>query len=305
MDPKHVLAVDLGGTKVRVARVDRSGKIKATLQEKSDFSQGPKGLLTQLVKLLTEVAGGESPEAVGIGSAGPLDPARGLLLSPTNFRTKGKPWGVVRLAEALEDALTVPVVLENDAAAAALGEAWAGASKKYDNSLVMTLGTGLGVGVIANGQLLRAGRGLHPEAGHIFLHAGDREALCGCGNYGCAEAYLSGAHFEKRSAKKAKQPRGARAIRDGRGIEDDYARHLALAIHTYVVCFAPEVVVVTGGFAKTASKYFTKVKKELASLLERRRVGVDLMPKLVLSKLGENAVILGAAGIAWHANDES
>lgn len=290
MDPKHVLAVDLGGTKVRVARVDRSGKIKAALQEKSDFSKGPKGLVDQIVKLLTEVAGGESPEAVGIGSAGPLDPARGLLLSPTNFRTRGKTWGVVKLTQALEDRLTVPVVLENDAAAAALGEAWAGASKPYDNSVVLTLGTGLGVGVIANGQLLRAGRGLHPEAGHIFLHEGDKTALCGCGNYGCAEAFLSGAHFEERAAKKISQ--------------NDYPRLLALAIHTYVVCFAPEVVVISGGFAKTAAKYFPKVKAELQALLSRRRVGVDMMPKLMLSKLGENGVILGAAGIAWHANDD-
>lgn len=288
----HVLAVDLGGTKIRVARVNARGKIEAALQEPSDFASGPGGLIEQIVNLLTQVSEGETPEAVGIGSAGPLDPARGMLLSPTNFRTRGKPWGVVKLTEALESVLHVPVILENDAAAGALGEAWMGASKKFDNSVLVTLGTGLGVGVIANGQLVRAGRGLHTEAGHVFLHAGDPTAPCGCGNFGCAEAYLSGSHFQERQKKY-----GAR-------IQKEYPRELAFALHSYVVCFAPEVIVLAGGFTEKVKKSLPTVKRELKALLKNRRVGGpkgDLMPDLVMSKLGADSVLLGAAGLAWHA----
>jgi glucokinase len=244
---------------------------------------------------------------VGIASAGPLDPVRGTLLDPTNFASKAGTWGKVPLARLLQKKLKRHVTLENDAAAAILAEHWIGGAKRYENAMILTLGTGLGTGIITQGELLRAGRNLHTEAGHIILNYDDSSAPCGCGNLGCAEAYLSGRNFSRRARVRfgnaqltAKDIADLARKRDPRAVAafHEYALVMAVAIASYVAIYAPEIILFTGSFAESADLFLDETRDHLERMLKRRRVGMDLMPKLAVSKLGNNAGLIGGAFVA-------
>ena len=311
MKKKKVLAYDLGGTKVHLGVVDQTGKVLVDQRVPVVVEKGKTAVINQLaelgksyLKLYPEI------EQVGLASAGPMDPTRGLLLDPTNLSNPNDPknnWGRVHITKILGQKLKRNVTLENDAAAAMLAEHWKGKAKGYKNSMIMTLGTGLGTGIISNGELLRSGRFLHPEAGHIIIRDGDQSAPCGCGNLGCSEAYLSGRGFTRRN-----RPRFARADYLAKDISElaekgdpralaafaEYSELMAVAIHNYVVCYSPEIVVFAGSFAEAAHLFIPSTIRHLKVLLKRRRVGVDLLPKLAVSSLDNKAGLLGGAYVA-------
>ncbi len=312
MKTKKVLAYDLGGTKVHVGVVDETGRVLTEQRVPVVVEQGKNAVINQLAELGREYLK-HYPEIrqVGLASAGPLDPIRGLLLDPTNIANPSDPkksWGKVPIAKILGQKLKRNVTLENDAAAAMLAEHWLGKAKKYDNAMILTLGTGLGTGIFCNGSLLRSGRFLHPEAGHIIIRADDQSAPCGCGNLGCAEAFLSGRSFTRRN-----RPRFARAdylaaditelakSGDPRGLAafKEYAELMAIAITNYVVCYSPEIVVFSGSFAAAADLFMPQTTEHLKVFLKRRRVGVDLLPKLAVSSLDNKAGLIGGAYVAF------
>jgi len=246
---------------------------------------------------------------VGIAAAGPLDPQKGELLDPTNFTSIKGAWGRVPIVKILKKKLNRTVYLENDAAAAMLAEHWIGAAKKYRNAMILTLGTGLGAGVICNGELVRAGRNLHTEGGHIIIHFNDQSAPCGCGNLGCAEAFLSGRNFSRRARQRFANP-NLTAVdiaelarnRDPRALAafEEYSEIMAIAIHNYVRIYSPEIIVFTGSFAQAADLFMKDTSRHLERLLKRQREGIDLLPKLALSTLDNAAGIIGGAYIAFH-----
>jgi glucokinase len=296
----------LGGTKLRAALINSRGQIKNAVTGNVNQRAGLPGLL-ELFKELEQQLPKVKYKLISVASAGPLHPAKGILLDPTNFFTTQKTWGVVPLAAQLKKIFKKPVLLENDAAAAVLGEMWKGGhAKKNKNIVAMTLGTGVGVGVIADGELVRAGRGLHPEGGHIPINSEDHDYPCGCGAYGCIEAYLAGTHFAKRmSARVGRSLTGKEAVelaQEGdlqiQASFKEYGRHLAQAIRSLCVLFAPEVVVLSGGFSHASHLFLPETKKVLPSLLERYREGIDLLPEVKVSNLQNDAGILGAAFIA-------
>jgi predicted NBD/HSP70 family sugar kinase len=295
--------------------VNSKGKILEEIRVPVVIDQGKAAVIQQLAELGKNFLA-RHPDIlrVGLAAAGPLDPRKGLLLDPTNFKTsEGKGWGKVPLARLLGLKLQRPVFLENDAAGAMLAEHWIGAAKGYDNAIILTLGTGLGTGMIVNGKLERAGRYLHPEGGHIIINYDDHETICGCGNHGCSEAYLSGKNFELKARARLKNPtisakEVAELARVGEKIPaqlfEEYALQMAVAIQNYVVLYAPEVVVFTGSFAATADLFLKKTQAHLERILARRRVGEDLMPKLAVSKLENHAGLVGGAYVAFHAIEE-
>ncbi len=305
-----VIGFDLGGTKLAGGVVDQRGRMTDFAVEYAEIKAGWPGVLDQLsrfVKNYREMH--KDIKAVGIASAGPLDSDKGVLLDPTNYKVGNKTWGKIEIVKDLKKKIRMPVYLENDAAAAVLAEGWTGSRKKSKNILVLTLGTGLGVGVIANGELLRGGRGLHPEAGHILLDPSDRLLRCGCGVYGCAEAFLAGKKFEERASLILKEP-GLRSpiLRDRAKSGDakvkalfvDYGKRMAQALLSYIVLYYPEEVVLTGGFAEGASLFLPTVETELKILLERRLKTLPLMPTITASKFQNQAGVIGAAYVAMH-----
>lgn len=307
-----VLSYDLGGTKVSVGAVDSSGKVLREIRVPVVAKEGKKAFFRQLIDLGNSVLQ-EFPQIkkIGFASAGPLHPERGVLLDPTNLAPAHENWKNIPLTKTLQNAFKMPVTLENDAAAAILAEHWIGAARRTQNAMILTLGTGLGTGVIANGNLVRAGRGLHTEAGHIILNSDDRTALCGCGNYGCAEVYLSGNGFTKRAALFLKIPKVsalqvAEFARDGKSKHhkqakkcfDDYAIHMATALHNYAVIYAPEIVILTGSFANASDLFLAQTEHELEKLLRRRRNGYDFLPRIKTSELDNQAGLIGGAYVA-------
>jgi glucokinase len=310
--PDTILALDIGGTKIHAGIINDEGKILASRRDPTEFGSGPHGFFTQVISIIKELSKGHKISRVGIGSAGPLNGKTGELLDPTNFFSDGKPWGRVSLLEPLRKALpSLQFYLDNDAAAAVLGEAWLGGGESRD-LLVMTLGTGVGVGVLIGGELARTREGLHPEASHIPINAFDQSIPCGCGNFGCVEAYLSGTHFVTRLKKQWRKPEltGEQVLDLARAGEAPalaaiklYSEWLAQAVHAYAVLYGPREVVFTGGFAPVIPLVLSQIETRLEELLRRRRVGIDLMPKLRLSRLGDDLGLVGAARVAMLGND--
>lgn len=304
----QVLAYDLGGTKVAVGVVNSKGKILEELRVPVVLEQGKDAVIQQLADLGNQlIKRFPKIKKVGIGSAGPLDPIKGVFLDPTNFKSSKGSWGKVPITSILTKKLKRPVFLDNDAAAAMAAEHWLGAAKGYDNAMILTLGTGLGTGMVCNGILERAGRHLHPEGGHMIIGWNDKTAPCGCGNLGCAEAYLSGKNFEARTRVKLgnatiTNPEIANLARkgDARAKEafEEYSQLMATTIRNFAVLYSPEIVVFTGSFAATQDLWIQQTRTHLERLMVRRRVGVDLMPELAISELDNTAGLLGAAYVA-------
>ncbi|MBI4925208.1 MAG: ROK family protein [Bdellovibrio sp.] len=305
-----ILAYDLGATKLAVGVINSKAKILKSLKFFLDKTGGKKSVLNQLVtvgeKLIAEFP---RVSRIGIASAGPLHVKRGVLISPTNMMVGKKSIGVIPVVSFLKNALKLPVYLENDAAASILAEHWVGAAKGYKNAMILTLGTGLGTAVLVDGKLIRAGRGLHTEAGHLIFNPADKTAPCGCGNFGCAEAYLSGKNFENRFYKKHGLELSATEIailakkREKKAVFafQEYAYYLALAIHNYVVVFSPEIILLTGSFAQVSPLFLYETKRHLRNFLIKRRSFIDQMPEIKNAGLGNNAGLIGGAYIAFKS----
>lgn len=305
MPKTYSLCFDLGGTKLAAGLVSHTGKITGYTKVSVETSKGFAGLVATFAQLGKDLLAQAPPiNGVAVSSAGPLDPETGVLLDPTNFLTRGHGWGILPLRAELRRVFRRPVWVDNDAACALLAEVWKGSAKGYKNALVMTLGTGVGIGILANGRLVRAGRGLHPEAGHLSLNAFDHTHKCACGAYGCIEAYLSGVHFAKEVGTSMQRPEltGEELVAMAKAGDPSarewlqvYGERLAMAIRELSMIYAPEIVVLAGGFT-AASKYFLpQTRKVLGPLFRRHREGVDMEPRLTVSQFSEQAGLLGAA----------
>ncbi|OFZ70248.1 MAG: hypothetical protein A3K03_03725 [Bdellovibrionales bacterium RIFOXYD1_FULL_44_7] len=307
--PKQVLAYDLGGTKVAVGIIDENGAVIEEVREPVVIEKGKTAVINQLARLgQTLLKDYPNIKKIGVASAGPLHAGAGTLLDPTNFTSKFGTWGKTPIAPLLSKKLKMDVFLENDAAAAILAEKWIGAAKKISNAMILTLGTGLGTGIITNGELTLSGRGLHPEAGHIVINYDDPSAVCGCGNIGCAEAFLSGNGFTKRVSRRfSEKGLTAEEIAHRARNKDpvalaafnEYAELMAVTLGNYIAVYAPEIVIFTGSFAATSDLFLEKTRKLLKSRLTRRCRAIDLLPKLVLSKLHNKAGLIGAGYVAF------
>lgn len=305
-----VLALDIGGTKIHGAVVGANGEIFRRKRVPVQVGLGADAFFKQLIGLIGELSHDFVLRKVGIGCAGPLNGKTGELLDPTNFFTDGKSWGRLSLLEPLRNQWPKwQFTLENDAAAAVLGEAWLGAVDTKD-LIVMTLGTGVGVGVLVNGKLSRMRDEFHPEASHIPLNAFDQSSVCGCGNFGCIEAYLAGSHFARRLGKEWQEPtlKGHLLVErakagDNRALRafETYGDWLAHAIRAYAVIYGPRHVSLSGGFAAAAPFFLPAAIRLLPELLSRRREGEDLLPTVAVSKLGDDLGVLGAARVAQLA----
>jgi glucokinase len=303
---KTVIGIDLGGTKIAAALVNESGKILREEKESSELDLGWPGMREQIKKICLKLKSGQKVSAIGIGSAGPLHAPSGKLLDPTNFG-----WGpkIISLTKDLERQLKIPVHLENDAACAALAESWKG--KAGSDCVILTLGTGLGVGVLIGGKLLRGSRGLHPEMGHTILRPDDPEALCGCGNYGCSEALLSGVNFAKSAGKRLGLPNltgkelwDLAEKKNPKALElfENYGNLLGSYFFNMVTTFYPKKIVLTGSFAEAHPAFLPIAKSKLHQLLARRLHTMPIEPEVRISLLGNRAGVLGGAYIALQKN---
>jgi glucokinase len=313
-----VVGVDLGGTNVRTAVYDREGAIRSRQQAPIEAARGPDAGLDHISTLIETALRDAEPvslQAIGIGSTGPLDRARGAIQNPWTLPT----WKDVDIVSPLSTHFRVPVVLENDADAAALGEYWQGAGKGVRRLCALTVGTGVGAGFILDGSIYRGWRGLHGEVGHQVLDPNGPE--CYCGAHGCMEVLIGGPALGKLAREKAAASENSLmwemaggtidridartamdAARRGDPAALEVARHagkyLGLGLVNIIAFLAPEVIVLSGSVMSS----YDLLQPMVNEILERHSV---LMPsrevRIVPAQLGDNAGVCGAALTALQA----
>ena len=184
----YSIGVDLGGTNVRVAAVDQTGQLIRRFSHSTAFGAGPEGVVADIVKIIGELRediGNTGLVGVGIGVPGFIDMEAGVIIGSANL--PGFQDFPVR--DRIQDQLGIPILLENDANAAALGEKWIGAGKDVNDLILITLGTGIGGGIIIDGKILHGFKGMAGEIGHMTVIPEGNP--CGCGNTGCLEKHAS------------------------------------------------------------------------------------------------------------------
>jgi len=306
------LAVDLGGTDLRAAVIDEAGSVLALATTATDSQGGPEAVIAQIVALAGRVlAEAGQPAVIGVGvcAPGPLDPDAGMVLSAPTLSG----WGEVPLAALLQDRLGHPVKLENDANAAALGEWRFGAGRGTQNMVFVTVSTGIGGGVVADGRLLHGRRGMAAEIGHMTIDPRSEKSLFGGGN-GVWEALASGTALGQEATLRAAGPDGVAmrrlagsptitarhvvaAARQGDklalALVEEEARLLGIGFVNLLHLYSPERLIVGGGL----SAALDLMHEEIAVTISDRALPAYRDVPVVVAALGGNAGLIGAASL--------
>jgi glucokinase len=301
---QHVLALDIGGTKLAAGVVDTSGAVHSFAVASTLAEEGPDRGLERLFALgrkAVEESGVAWPAivAVGIGAGGPLDTARGVLIAPPHLPG----WVDVPLTQRAEAAFGLPAALENDATAAAAGELRFGAGAGTRHLVYLTISTGVGGGIVIDGRLYRGASGNGGELGHVTVDYHGR--LCrGCGRRGCLEAYVSGTSIAERAREAGMDGAVAADVAEAAkagdpiatAVWDETVEALACGLTSIVNLFEPELVVLGGGVVSgTGEQLLGPVRERvLAESMPPAAAGVQI----VAAALGERVGVVGAAAIA-------
>ena len=312
---KVVAGIDIGGTYTKFGIVDKAGKVYAddsiSTDNHADINMYLEELGGSIEKHMSQP--GMSFELLGIGVGAPNgNYYSGAIEYAPNLNWKG----TIPLASLLGTRFGVPVAITNDANAAALGEMMYGSAKNMKNFIVITLGTGLGSGLVVNGGVVYGHDGFAGELGHVNVYEDGRH--CGCGRKGCLETYVSATGIKRtvyellarrndeselRSIpfKKLTAKNISRAAEKGDQIAlkafEMTGRVLGKSLADVVALFSPEAIFLLGGLAKAGDLIFKPVKAHMEkNLLKIFRDKVAILP----SGLGkQNAAVLGAAGLIW------
>jgi glucokinase len=307
--------IDVGGTKIAGGVVDETGSVLEELQVTSPATDAH-AIEAAIEKLVSELATRHKIEAVGVGAAGYIDKSRSVVLFAPNLA-----WRDLDLKADLETTLGLPVVVENDANAAAWGEFQFGAGHDVDDLLLVTVGTGVGGGVVLDGSLYRGAFGVGAEIGHMrVVPDGIR---CGCGNRGCFEMYASGSALvrEARAAARAGSLLAADLVDlAGGDVEaitgplitqsaragDPFAleqlasvgRWLGEGIASLAAVLDPAVVVIGGGVSAADDLLLDPVRRAFSTQLTGR--GHRPILEIRRARLGNRAGLIGAADLTRH-----
>ena len=304
----RVLAVDLGGTNVRLGVVDRDGRILRRKRTRIPVATRKEVLFDSLAGRIREFieagARGSAPGSVAVGFAGPTHSASGYVYTSPNVGQLRD----IRLAEALESRLGLAVVVANDANCAALGEYHYGAGAGSKSLFMFTLGTGVGGAFVIDGRIWEGEWGIAGEIGHTTVAMdGPR---CNCGNRGCLEALASGSAVIREYIKKSRirSQAGRKAVtaklvfdraklgdRTAARVVSDAARALGVGISNVFHLLNPEIILIGGGVSRAGGRLITP-----ATACAREHVFAPLRGKLKVRKarLGDDAALLGAARLA-------
>lgn len=305
--------VDVGGTKILGGVVDEHGTIVEELRVTSPASD-PDAIASAIGALVLDLKSRHEISSVGVGAAGYIDKDRASVMFAPNIA-----WRDVNLKEGLEKQVEVPVVIENDGNAAAWGEFAYGAGADVDDLLMVTVGTGVGGGIVLDGQLYRGAFGVGAEIGHMRVVPGG--ILCGCGNLGCYEQYASGSAMVRdvRAAASAGES-GARALLERAGGDPDaisgpmvteaaragdaFALQALTTLGTWLgegiasltAVLDPAVVAIGGGVADADELVLQPAREAFLAQLTGRGHRPEL--EIRRASLGNRAGLIGAADLA-------
>jgi glucokinase len=322
MSPKKqelVIGIDLGGTKIYAAVVDKKGRILGSARKRTKAEQGFDMTIQRMATCVEQAVaaagvGMDEIAAVGVGSPGPLDLKKGRIIETPNLKWKDAP-----LKADLKKHLQRPVAIDNDGNVGLLGEYAYGAGHGSQDMVGLFIGTGIGGGVIINGELLHGFNENAAELGHMILNPDG--PVCGCGNHGCLEAFASRLAIEReiRQAVAAGVPS---AILDGhenpeamlrsKRLSEAYsandqavvqaiersATYVGYGVASLLNIFNPEVVVIGGGVVEAIGKPYVEIVQRVA---EKNVFQVALRNvRIVAAELGDDSAVLGAAELAWR-----
>jgi glucokinase len=311
---RYLVGIDLGGTNIVAGTVSEDGsEIHGVLSEPTGAEGGPDAVVDRIIRLARAsmaAAPGKTVVGVGIGSPGPLDTKTGVVLLTPNLG-----WVNMPLRDRVVAGLGLPATLDNDANCAVFGEWWRGAARGAQHVVGLTIGTGIGGGIVLNGDIYRGASDIAGEVGHMTIDSTGR--LCKCGNYGCLEAYASGPAIAARATEGTQAgadtslPRYVgndlskitaqvvyEAAHDGDEfaleVVRDTAKFLGAGVASLINIFNPEVVVICGGVTLAGDKLFVPLRGEI----KRRafKPAVDVC-RILPGELPGTAGVWGAAGV--------
>lgn len=304
---KFCFGIDVGGTTVKLGLFTAQGDLLEKWEIKTRVENGGINIIpdvAETVKAKIEEKNIDKNEIIGIGLGVP-GPVKedGTILGTANLG-----WGVFNVVKELSDSTGLTVKATNDANAAALGEMWKGGGQGYKNIVLVTLGTGIGGGIILNGQVLSGTNGASGEIGHIHINDEETEA-CGCGNIGCLEQVSSATgivRIGKKVLKNSEKPSilrnkeiSAKAVFDAVKEDDELAiqiaeifgEYLGKAMAIIATVVDPQVYVIGGGVSKAGDIIFKFTDK----YFQKHAFSANRNIKFALAKLGNDAGIYGAA----------
>ena len=311
---RYVVGIDIGGTNIVAGTVAEDGsEVLGLVSEPTLPEQGAEGVLSRIMKLARAsmaAARGKEIAGLGIGSPGPLDTTTGVVLLTPNLG-----WVNFPLRDRVAGALGMPATLDNDANCAIFGEWWRGAARGASHVVGLTIGTGIGGGIVLAGRVYRGKSDIAGEIGHMTIDLNGRR--CKCGNYGCLEAYASGPAIAARAIEgieagaDSSLPRYVNgdlaritaqivyeAAHDGDGyaleVVHDTAKFLGAGVANVVNIFNPEVVVICGGVTLAGDKLFLPLRSEVKRRAFKPAVEAC---RIVPGELTGTAGVYGAAAV--------
>ena len=304
---KYVFGVDIGGTTVKLGFFDTEGNILEKWEIPTRKELGGKYILPDIAesitdKLMEKGITKEEVVGVGVGVPGPVD-ADGVVFKAVNLG-----WDIFSVSNTLGDLINLPVKAGNDANVAALGEMWKGGGKGHDDLVAVTLGTGVGGGIIVQGKLLAGATGAGGEIGHIHVEDNE-EDRCGCGKKGCLEQYGSATGIVRIANRVLAATDEASVLREGEltaksvcdaakakdavaiKVMEQFGAYLGRGLAAIACVVNPEVFVIGGGVSKAGEMLFDYIRPHY----EKYVFHGSKNTKFALATLGNDAGIVGAA----------
>ncbi len=317
----YFAGIDLGGTFIKCGIVDETGTVLVKDKIPTGSTRPYAEIAEDMGKLVLDLivrAGLDRAQikAVGIGSPGTIDSQEGVIVYNNNLH-----WRNVPLGPAVQAIVGLPVFVTNDANAAALGENFAGAAKAYDASILVTLGTGVGGGIVIDRALFEGNRSAGAEIGHTVIRMGGEK--CTCGRQGCFEAYASATALIRQTKRAMEKNRdsllwevsptleavdgktafaaASRGDRIAQKVVERYIDYLAEGLANMANIFRPQAIVLGGGVCAEGEALLAPLRKRMDRLLYG---GTDYAPvALIAARLGNDAGLVGAARYAWQKTE--
>ncbi|MHB8578951.1 MAG: ROK family protein [Ignavibacteriaceae bacterium] len=312
----YAIGVDLGGTNVKVGIVSQNGKIIKKVSVETKAQGGPEKVIQQIKKCIYEVLNKNKLRihGIGIGSPGTVSTKKGTVEDPPNLPG----WGKVNLGKIIQKEFKIDTKVENDANAAAIGEMIFGAGKSFESFVMVTLGTGVGGGIIYNRKLYRGEFGAAGEIGHISIDMNGPQ--CKCGSFGCVETYLGNNYIVKRVQEELANNRSSKiwqlvnndlnlitpiiiqsALEHGdeyaMGVVQGLGKYLGTALASVGNCLDNGTFIIGGGVGGFGAPLFNSVQDTMSKrVLKPLRKRIKVLP----AKLKNDAGIKGASALAFY-----
>lgn len=293
MEQPEVIGIDIGGTAIKLGRFLRDGTCRESLSIATPQPSIPQATVAAIAPAVLSFKVKGNCTAVGVGMPGPADAAGRIARMAINLPD----WEEVPLADWLEKAVGLPVILGNDANCAGLGERWLGAGRRFQDFILLTLGTGVGGAIILNGKLFVGRGGAAGDLGLIGLNFDGPS--CNSGNQGSLEQYVSAQAIRRQTGKEPGTWGELAAAGDPEAIAfwQDYGKLLGAGLASLIYVLTPEALLIGGGISASSEFFLPATWQEIERRVQpSSREGLQLLK----AELGNRAGMLGAAKLAWE-----